>query len=455
MRPVSSRQLSETTVARAAAIRLAPTQLRSGLAGVALVAALAIALVPGAPAALVVSLGAIGAAIAAIEVVPAAVRLIWGRRGLLLVAVIAIAAVLWMVAGLMSVRGVWEPPRLLHVADGTPLPAWFANWERYGYTSISWPWRVGAGGVPLPLVAIAILSAAGSVVLVADAVRVQIGLAGPPNSLWRSITQRPAHGGRVLARAIPGLILIVVAVFLGMSLTSRYIGDRANDPMLATICMLGIGCLALLIIASPVAIGLAIRIDLDKAVSAREAERRRFAAHLHDSVLQTLALIQRKAHDPAAVAKLARRQEHALRAWMAGEADLTSATLASAVRDVIAEVEDEHGITIELAAIGDATLDSRGEELVAAAREALRNAARHAPGAPVYVFLDVGSVGAELFIRDDGPGFDFDAVPAERRGLRDAVIGRMAFTGGSATVESSPGEGTEIALRLPLNGGPR
>ena len=216
--------------------------------------------------------------------------------------------------------------------------------------------------------------------------------------------------------------------------------------------MLAVGSGAALVIASPVAVGMAMRLDLDKAGSAREEERRRFAAHLHDSVLQTLALIQRQAHDPAAVTKLARRQEHALRAWMAGEAALTSATLGSAVRDVIAEVEDEYEITVELTAIGDTKIDARGEELVAATREALRNAARHAPGAPVFVFLDIGAVGAELFVRDNGPGFDFEAVPAERRGLRDAVIGRMAFAGGSASVESSPGDGTEVALKLPLNG---
>jgi signal transduction histidine kinase len=242
-----------------------------------------------------------------------------------------------------------------------------------------------------------------------------------------------------------------VATFLAISLVNRF-GEYHSQQAIGALLMLGVGLSTVLLIAAPVGIGLFMRLDLDKTGIAREEERLRFAAHLHDSVLQTLALIQRQAHDPAAVAKLARRQEHALRAWMAGEADLTSATLAGAVRDVVAEVEDDHGVTIELTAIGDTKLDSRGEELVAAAREALRNAARHAPGAPVFVFLDIGTVGAELFVRDNGPGFDPDAVPAERRGLRDAVVGRMTFAGGSATVESTPGEGTEVALKLPING---
>jgi signal transduction histidine kinase len=243
--------------------------------------------------------------------------------------------------------------------------------------------------------------------------------------------------------------LIGVATFLGISLASRYVGD---DPVLATLAMLGIGGSAGLLIVGPLVIGVSMRLDFDKAGNAREEERRRFAAHLHDSVLQTLALIQRQAHDPSTVARLARRQEYALRAWMAGEAELTSDTLAAAVRDVVSEVEDDHGITVELTAIGDHRLDAPGEALVAAAREALRNAARHAPGAPIYVFLDVNSERAELFVRDDGPGFDPDAVPLERRGLRDAVVGRMRVAGGSATVETATGEGTEVALRLPYNG---
>jgi signal transduction histidine kinase len=116
---------------------------------------------------------------------------------------------------------------------------------------------------------------------------------------------------------------------------------------------------------------------------------------------------------------------------------------------MVAEVEDEQGIKVEMTMIGDMKLDASSEELIAAAREALRNAARHAPGAPVNLFLNINGHGVELFVRDSGPGFDVEAVPAERRGLRDAVIGRMSLSGGTAIVESTPGDGTEIALRLP------
>jgi signal transduction histidine kinase len=212
---------------------------------------------------------------------------------------------------------------------------------------------------------------------------------------------------------------------------------------------------AAVVIGTPLLIGSLTRADRDQTGSAWEDERQRFAAHLHDSVLQTLALVQRQAHDPAAVARLARRQEHALRAWMAGEAELLSETLGAALRDVVAEVEDEQGMTIEHSIIGDRPIDPAGEALAAATREALRNAARHAAGAAVFVFAEIGPRAVEVFVRDEGPGFVFDDVPTERRGLRDAVIGRMAAIGGSAVIESARGEGTEVALRLRRTGAAR
>ncbi len=405
-----------------------------------MLAALAIALTPHRPIAVVIALAALGLAGLAARSMPDAMQLVVRRHSIALVFVLAVLIVAWFVAGVLRANSGWSTP--------TGRPSQMLGGYGFGYDynlGGSWPWRIGR--LPLILLVLGSLSAIGGFVLNADAVRVYLGYTQPRRSSWRLLTSSPTRGGRVAVRAIPGIALVALAAFIGISLVSRYV--PYYHPSEAMLAMVVISLISALLIAGPVAVGLALRVDIDKEGRAREEERQRFAAHLHDSVLQTLALIQRQSADPEAVAKLARRQEHALRAWMAGETDLTSATVAGAVRDMLAEVEDEQGIKVEMTAIGDAKLDARGEELIAAAREALRNAARHAPGAPVNLFLNINGHGVELFVRDSGPGFDFDAVPAERRGLRDAVIGRMSLAGGTATVESNPGDGTEVALRLP------
>jgi signal transduction histidine kinase len=431
-------------------MRLERSDALAASASAAMLAALGLALTPGRPMALVILLAALGVIAAGLRALPGALQLVIRRRSMIVVFVLAVLILAWFVAGVLSANGRWQTAfsdtryQLLHIMPGY-------QWFGHDFDGGLWPWRIGR--LPLIWLTLALLCAAGGFVLNADAVRVQLGYVQPRRSNWRLLTASPSRGGRIAVRAFPGSALVIVAAFIGISLVSSYV--PLYDPTEALLEIIVIGVISATLIAGPVAIGLTLRIDIDKEGRAREEERRRFAAHLHDSVLQTLALIQRQAADPDAVTKLARRQEHALRAWMAGETDLTSATVAGAVRDMLAEVEDEQGIKVEMTAIGDAKLDNRSEELVAAAREVLRNAARHAPGAPVNLFLNINGHGVELFIRDSGPGFDFDAVPAERRGLRDAVIGRMSLAGGTAIVESNPGDGTEIVLRLPPGGRPR
>jgi signal transduction histidine kinase len=421
------------------------SQALGAVASGAMLAALGIALIPGRPMALGIALAALGVAAIATRATPDAVRIIIRRHSMAIVLLLAVLILAWFVAGVLRATDHWATD-----------PAWFGISVSPGLGvdddfGSAWPWRIGH--LPLIWLVLALLCAAGGLVLNADAVRVQLGYAQPRHSHWRLLTSPPTRGGRIAVRAIPGITLVTVAAVIGVTLMSSYISY--SHPAEALIAIVFIGLMSATLVAGPVAIGLTLRLDIDKEGRAREEERQRFAAHLHDSVLQTLALIQRQAADPEAVTKLARRQEHALRAWMAGETDLTSATVAGALRDMVAEVEDEQGIKVEMTAIGDTKLDKRSEELIAAAREALRNAANHAPGAPVNVFLNINGDGVELFVRDSGPGFEFGAVPSERRGLRDSVIGRMNLNGGTATVESTPGDGTEIVLRLPSTHRPR
>jgi signal transduction histidine kinase len=180
----------------------------------------------------------------------------------------------------------------------------------------------------------------------------------------------------------------------------------------------------------------------------RLEEREEVAARVHDSVLQTLALIQRHSGDQARVSSIARRQERELRRWLYGSGLGEGATLEDALADAAADIEELHGVKIELASAGDAPMDADLEPLVLAAREAMTNAAKFAGGEiSVYAEADAGSV--SVFIRDRGEGFERAAVPADRRGLAESIEGRLARAGGSATIKSAPGEGTEIELTMP------
>ena len=182
----------------------------------------------------------------------------------------------------------------------------------------------------------------------------------------------------------------------------------------------------------------------------RSQERAEVAAHLHDSVLQTLALVQKRADDPRAVATLARKQERELRAWLSGTPDpRPDERLADALRVAAAEIEERFGTPIEVVTVGDRDLDEPSRALVAAAREALANAARHAEAeAAIQLYLEVEDGRTEAFVRDRGKGFDPAAIPADRRGVTESIVGRMARHGGHAAVHSTPGQGTEVELVL-------
>jgi signal transduction histidine kinase len=178
----------------------------------------------------------------------------------------------------------------------------------------------------------------------------------------------------------------------------------------------------------------------------RSQERAEVAAHLHDSVLQTLALVQKRADDPREVAALARRQERELRAWLNDTRPAGTETLAGALEAAAAEVEGDHHVPIEVVTVGDGPLDERAAALVAAAREALVNASKFAGPEPIALYAEVGDGRAEVFVRDRGPGFEADSVSTDRRGVRDSIVARMERHGGRATIHSTRGQGTEVEL---------
>jgi len=192
---------------------------------------------------------------------------------------------------------------------------------------------------------------------------------------------------------------------------------------------------------------LAGSLSSERSARIREQERAEVAAHLHDSVLQTLALIQKRAGDPREVAGLARRQERELRSWLLarpGEAEQD--TVAGALERAAAEVEEMHRVPIEVVTVGDVPLNSRLEAVVQAAREAMTNAAKFAGSERVDLYAEVEADRVEVFVRDRGVGFDTEAIPPDRRGVRDSILARMARHGGRGVVRSSSGEGTEVEL---------
>jgi signal transduction histidine kinase len=245
--------------------------------------------------------------------------------------------------------------------------------------------------------------------------------------------------GRSGVRLVVGLSLAAVGViiFVDQNATSNG-GDAAFESSAAAI--------ALLLVLGPWTWRLAAERDSERTARIRSQERSEMAARVHDSVLQTLALVQREAGDPRRVAALARRQERELRAWLYPD-PRTGGGLASAIDAAAAEIEELHGVPVELVRTGDVPLDDRVEALVLAAREAMSNAAKHSGADQVSAFVDVGEDEIAIFVRDRGSGFDPDAVPTGAHGIAESIRGRMSRAGGTATLTSST-DGTEVELRL-------
>lgn len=245
------------------------------------------------------------------------------------------------------------------------------------------------------------------------------------------------------ARVAAGVLLMLVAVAL---VTLQ--GDHARDLRGLTVAFL-VGIAGLAVVVGPWVHRLVTDLAAEREERVRTQERADVAAHLHDSVLQTLALIQRNADDPATVSRLARAQERDLRSWLYDSPAAADEDFAAALRAAAAEIEDAHGVTVDVVVVGDAPLDQTTAAVLAAAREAVTNAAKHAGTGRVDVYAEVGPDAVDVFVRDRGSGFVVADVPADRHGVRDSIMGRMDRHRGSAEVRSTPGEGTEVRLHQP------
>ena len=238
-----------------------------------------------------------------------------------------------------------------------------------------------------------------------------------------------------LLLAICGLLLIVAGSLTWDVLVA---GTLASLAVLA-----GVG-----LVLAPWAVKYWRELQRERSGRIREAERAEIAAHLHDSVLQTLALIQNRAGSEAEVTKLARAQERELRQWLYADSSRSAGRLADTLKTIAAEVEDAYGHPVELVAVGEEDPGTDTEALAQAARAALLNAAQHA-GGPISLYMECRPDAVEVFVRDRGTGFDQAAVPEDRLGVRESIIGRMRRHGGLARIRSGP-DGTEVHLLQPL-----
>ncbi|PHV68782.1 histidine kinase [Williamsia muralis] len=268
----------------------------------------------------------------------------------------------------------------------------------------------------------------------------------PRSASARAITWTRIAGGATLV--VIGLVVVVLA------------GNNRIGGLSTTLLAVAATVLGVLLLTIPLWLRMARMLGAERAARIRNAEREEIAAHLHDSVLQTLALIQKRSGHAEEVQRLARSQERELRRYLFEGEGQQSDSLTTALKAVAAEVEDHYGVEVEVVTVGDVTADDpswsgdhrRWAALIAATREALVNAAKHSGERSVDVYAEVESSQVEVFVRDRGVGFDPDQVPEDRRGVSGSIKARVQRHGGSVEIKSAAGRGVDVRMSMPRGG---
>jgi signal transduction histidine kinase len=309
-----------------------------------------------------------------------------------------------------------------------------------GAAALSWLFSGTAGSVLAPFFVVAVGAALVWREFDSDGPRTVIGLPARPTVLtW--------------TRVVGGASMIVLG--LAVVVLAQVDIDALRSSLLAVVVtLIGAGLLTV-----PLWLRMWRALGAERAARIRNDEREEIASHLHDSVLQTLALIQKQSDNPAEVARLARGQERELRKWLFSGGEIDHTSLTEGLKIIAGEVEDQHGVTVRPVTVGDVQLD--GEDglpkeaftaLLGATREALVNAAKHSGEKEINLFAEVEGDQVSIFVRDRGVGFDVDAVPEDRQGLAKSIRGRIERRGGRVVVRSTIGKGTEIRVHMPLGG---
>lgn len=265
---------------------------------------------------------------------------------------------------------------------------------------------------------------------------------------WLGAVVEESDRRAFVLRFIGGGILVAVGI---IGVAAVYSPAQNFDAVINGVIFALVGLAGVGVVAAPVLWRTYNQLRSEREGRIREQERAELAAMVHDQVLHTLALIQRNAGDVKTVQRLARGQERSLRNWLYKPTASPHERFAAALEQAAAEVEDTFAITVEAVVVGDRETDEKVGALVAAAREALVNAARHAGVQTVSLYAEVEPDQVSVFVRDRGKGFDPDTVEDHRHGVSGSIIGRMKRHGGRAEIRSGPGEGTEVRLILPIS----
>ncbi|MEV8511203.1 PspC domain-containing protein [Dactylosporangium sp. NPDC051484] len=257
----------------------------------------------------------------------------------------------------------------------------------------------------------------------------------------KSYLIRFVGGGLLVIVGIIGVFVVGVVPLRGVPFSSIGYGLA-----FAAVALAGVG-LAL----APLLYRMFTQLSAEREARVREQERAELAAMIHDQVLHTLALIQRNAGDVKEVQRLARGQERTLRNWLYKPTASPMEKFSAALEEASAEVEDTFAVAVETVVVGDVDVDEKVGAIVAAAREALVNAAKHAKVQTISLYAEVEPDCVSVFVRDRGAGFDLAAVDDDRHGVRGSIILRMQRHGGKAEIRSTPGEGTEVRLSMPID----
>jgi signal transduction histidine kinase len=266
-----------------------------------------------------------------------------------------------------------------------------------------------------------------------------------PQAPWLAAVVAESDRRAFLARFIGGGVLVATGIIgvVAVYAPAGSLGSVLNGVIFALVGLVGVG-----VVAAPLLWRMFNQLRTEREGRIREQERAELAAMIHDQVLHTLALIQRNSTDIKEVQRLARGQERSLRNWLYKPAASPTERFAAALEQAAAEVEDTYAISVETVVVGDTECNEPVAALVAAAREALVNAARHAGVETVSLYAEVEGDELSVFVRDRGAGFELSEVEESRHGVRGSIIGRMKRHGGRAEIRSAPGEGTEVRLTM-------